>query len=85
MSTPLEAQGARGGGCTCGHALVGKDVVRPGDDENGKSQRLERRRITDQVSMQQGDSILIAEPLSASPYIAGPAYWAIMALSLIHI
>ena len=26
--------------------------------------------------MQQGDSILIAEPLSASPYISGPAYWA---------
>ncbi len=54
----------------------------PGDDENGKSQRRERRRITDQVSMQQGDSILIAEPLSASPYIAGPAYWAIIARHL---
>ena len=28
--------------------------------------------------MQQGPSILIAEPLSASPYIVGPACWAIV-------
>ena len=36
-STPLEAQSARGGGRTFGHGLVGKDVVRPGDDENKKN------------------------------------------------
>ena len=64
-STPLEAQSARGGGRTCGHGLVGKDVVRPGDDENKKNGRLEDRRVTDHVSMQQGGSILIAEPREA--------------------
>ena len=30
----------------CGHGLVGKDVVRPGDDENKNNRRLEDRKVT---------------------------------------
>ena len=40
MVTSWDRRGARRGGSTCDHGLVGKDVLQPGDDGGKKYQRV---------------------------------------------
>ena len=40
MVTSWDGRGARRGGSTCDHGLVGKDALQPGDDGKGKCGRV---------------------------------------------